>query len=103
MKNDYSHYLVVLFNSRWTNASGYKIFDKYIDCFIRDYDVSMYVKSSSGKGKSLGLREYHHDKPMGHESIIIGLTEAEYEKLENMSIEDIISYGKAMQSTLIEL
>ena len=89
----YNHYLVVLFNSRWTNASGYKIFDKYDECFYRDYDNSMYVIGSSRSGKYLELREYHHDKPMGHNSIIVGLTETEYEKLDKMGIQDIIDFG----------
>ena len=90
----YNHYLVVLFNSRWTGASGYKIFDNYMECFYRDYDNTMYVKGSSRSGKYLKLREYHHDKPMGHDSIIIGLTDREYEKLDNMNIDEIIDFGK---------
>ncbi len=89
----YDYYLVVLFNSRWTNASGYKIFNNYMECFYRDYDNTMYVKGSSRSGKYLKLREYHHDKPMGHDTIIIGLTEREYEKLSNMNIEEIIDFG----------
>ena len=89
----YNHYLVVLFNSRWTGASGYKIFNNYMDCFFRDYENSMYVKGSSRGGKYLKLREYHHDKPMGHDSIIIGLTDREYEKLYSMSIDKIIDFG----------
>lgn len=89
----YDYYLVVLFNSRWTNASGYKIFNDYMECFYRDYDNTMYVKGSSRSGKYLKLREYHHDKPMGHDTIIIGLTDREYEKLSNMNIEEIIDFG----------
>lgn len=89
----YKHYLVVLFNARWTNASGYKFFDNYTECFYRDYDNTMYVKGSSRSGKYLKLKEYHHDKPMGHDSIIIGLTDTEYEKLQDKNIDDIINYG----------
>lgn len=89
----YNHYLVVLFNARWTNASGYKFFDNYTECFYRDYDNTMYVKGSSRNGKYLKLKEYHHDKPMGHDSIIIGLTDTEYEKLQDKNIDDIINYG----------
>ena len=89
----YNHYLVVLFNSTWTNASGYKIFDKYDECFYRDYDNSMYVIGSSRSGKYLELREYHHDKPMGHNSIIIGLTDTEFEKLDRKGIQEIIDFG----------
>lgn len=89
----YNHYLVVLFNSRWNGASGYKVFNNYRECFYRDYEVSMYVVGGSKSGKYLQLREYHHDIPMGHNSIIIGLTESEYEKVENMSIDEVINFG----------
>ena len=67
--------------------------DDYMECFYRDYDNTMYVKGSSRSGKYLKLREYHHDKPMGHDSIIIGLTDREYEKLDNMNIDEIIDFG----------
>ena len=90
----YNHYLVVLFNSRWNGASAYKIFNNYMDCFYRDYDNTMYVKGSSRGGKYLKLREYHHDNPMGHDSIIIGLTDREYEKIDNMNIDQIIDFAK---------
>ena len=91
--NKYNHYLVVLFNSTWNNASGYKFFDKYDECFYRDYDNSMYVIGSSRSGKYLELKEYHHDKPMGHNSIIIGLTDTEFEKLDKKGIQEIIDFG----------
>ena len=90
----YNHYLVVLFNSTWTNASGYKFFDDYMECFYRDYDSIMYIFGSSRNGKYLELFEYHHDKPMGHSSIIIGLTDTEYEKLSKKGIDEIIDFGE---------
>ena len=91
--NKYNHYLVVLFNSTWNNASGYKFFDKYDECFYRDYDNTMKVIGSCRSGKYLELREYHHDKPMGHNSIIIGLTDTEFEKLDRKGIQEIIDFG----------
>lgn len=90
----YDHFLVVLFNSRWTGASGYKIFSNYIDCFVRDYDCTMYVVDSTPRGKCLLMRETHHDVPMGHSSIIIGLTNREYEKLQNMDFEKVINFAE---------
>ena len=99
----YNHYLVVLFNGHWTGASGYKIFDDYMECFYRDYGVNMYVKGSSRSGKYLKLREYHHDVPMGHDSIIIGLTDREYEKLDNMNIDEIIDFGAESLEKITEV
>ncbi len=90
----YDHYLVVLFGAKWNGASGYKIFNSYKECFCRDYDVSMYYKGSSSKGKVLSLKEYHHDCPMGHTSVIVGLTENEYQKLLYKDIDDIIQFGE---------
>lgn len=90
----YNHFLVVAFNSTWNGASGYKLCDNYIDCFYRSYDCCMYVVGSSKSGKYLELRESHHDVPCGHTTIIIGLTDKEYEKIENESVENVIDYGK---------
>lgn len=89
----YNHYLVVLFNCRWTNASGYKFFNNYKECFYRDYECSMYVIGSCKSGKYLELKEYHHDKPTGHNSVIIGLTDNEFYKLYGKDVETIINYG----------
>lgn len=89
----YKHFLVVLFNSTWNNASGYKIFDNYFDTFYRDYDTDMHYVGGTKGGKAITLIEYSHDKPTGYNSIIVGLTESEYNKLQNYDIEKIIEYG----------
>lgn len=99
----YDKFLVVLFNARWNGASGARIFDNYEDCFNRGYDCSMFVSGSSKTGKYLKLREYHHDVPMGHSSIIIGLTDREYQKLENKDIQSLINYANGCMDKIIEL
>lgn len=99
----YNKFLVVLFNSRWNGASGAKIFDSYEDCFKRGYDCSMFINGSSKTGKYLKLREYHHDVPMGHNSIIIGLTDREYQNLENKDIQSLIDYASGCMDKIIEL
>jgi hypothetical protein len=83
MNTTYNHYLVYLKNSTWNGLTGVKIVDSYKECFIRDYDTSMYYEKSSVNGKVLILREYSHDVPTGHDTIIIGLTEKEFEKMDN--------------------
>lgn len=35
-----------------------------------------------------------YDVPMGHDSLIIGLTDREYEKIDNMNIDQIIDFAK---------
>lgn len=97
----YNHYLVVGYNCTWNGASGYKICNDYKECFIRDYDVSMYVRGSSAKGKYLQLVEYSHDVPMGHTTLVIGLTEQEYQKITNANIDDILKFGTQIHNKII--
>lgn len=101
MKSDYNHYLVVLFNATWNNASGYAIKDDYMDCFYRDYDCSMSISGSSRNGKYLTLCESHHDKPFGHTTLIMGLTDREFEKLENMDVNEVIDFGREKLNKVI--
>lgn len=94
MNKRYNKYLVVAFNCTWSGASGYSLKEDYIDCFVRNYDSTMYVTGSSKNGKYLKLRESHHDVPCGHTTIVVGLTDKEYEKLEDKDVDYIINYGK---------
>lgn len=99
----YNRFLVVAFNCTWSGASGYSIKDNYIDCFVRNYDSTMYVVGSSKSGKYLEVRESHHDVPCGHKTIIVGLTDKEYEKLENKDVDYVINYGKDCLNKIIKL
>ena len=90
----YDYFLVVLFNATWNGASGYKIFKDYFNAFFRDYDNTMYYVGGTKGGKAITLREYSHDKPLGYNSAIVGLTEREYNKLSNCNIEKIIDFGR---------
>lgn len=98
---DYSKYLVVSTNCTWNNASGYKFCEKKIDTLLRDYDCSQYVVNGSKHGKTLLIKEYSHDVPMGHYTTIIGLTDKEYEKIENWKFNDIMNYANAMKIALL--
>ena len=95
LSKDYDSYLVVALNCRYNGASGYKIVYNKQDCFYRSYNCSQYVVNRTKKGKTLILKEFHHDKPMGHYTVIIGLTDSELEKLNNMSFENIINLAKS--------
>ena len=103
MNPNYNHYLVVLFNSTWNNASGCAIFNDYQKCFYRSYDCHMYVSGSSKNGKYLRLCESHHDKPCGHTTLIMGLTDREYEKIDRMDIDEVIDFGKSCLEKIIDL
>lgn len=99
----YNNYLVVAYNCTWNHASGFKFVKDYKDCFYRNYDVSQYVTGSSKGGKTLELKEYHHDVPMGHKVIIVGLTDSEYYDLEDKCFDDIDNYINKQLQNIIEL
>lgn len=99
----YNNYLVVAYNCTWNHASGFKFVKDYKDCFYRNYDVSQYVIGSSKGGKSLELKEYHHDVPMGHKVIIVGLTDSEYYDLKDKNFDDIDNYINKQLQNIIEL
>lgn len=97
----YNHYLIIAFNSKYNGSSGYKIVDNIVDVFYREYECSQYIKNISKGGKFLLLREYSHDVPMGHYTLVMGLTDIEYEKFNNMPIENIIEVGKNKVENMI--
>lgn len=99
----YNNYLVVAYNCTWNHASGFKFVKDYKDCFYRNYDVSQYVTGSSKGGKTLELKEYHHDVHMGHKVIIVGLTDSEYYDLEDKNFDDIDNYINKQLQNIIEL
>lgn len=98
---EYDHYLVVAYNSNWRGQTGYRFTDNIIDTVYRKYDVTQNILGGTNSRKSLLIMEYHHDVPMGHETIIIGLTEKEYEKLDCSSFEDIIEFADTKRDKII--
>lgn len=90
---DYDHYLIFVFSGNWLAQNGYKFADSKKDCFYRSYECSQRITGSNTNGKVLQLRESSHDVPMGHKTLIIGLTEKEYEKLEYADFEKIENFA----------
>ena len=97
---DYEHYLVFAFNCRWNGASGYNITDNKLDAFVRDYDVTQYLKRVTKGNKACLLREYHHDVPMGHDVVIVGLTDEEYQKLNTFDFEKVEKFATEFKMKL---
>lgn len=81
MIKDYDNYLIIAYSSNWLRQTGYKLESEKTDIFNRSYECSQYVVGGSVGGKVLKIREYHHDCPTGHDTVIIGLTDKEYEKI----------------------
>ena len=101
----FKHYLVCAYNSNWLKQTGYKIADSIEDAFYRDYNVSQYYRGGSSGGKSICITEYHHDVPMGHSTMIIGLTNKEYEKLSywDCDFETVIKFADEKSKSIIEI
>lgn len=96
----YDNYLVFAFNCRWNSTSGYMFKQDIFDCVVRDYDCSQYVWAISKNNKAMLLKEFYHDKPYGHSTVIIGLTDKEYAKLENADFFEIKNFAKKYLDTL---
>lgn len=102
---EYNHYLVCAYSCTWNGADGYKIADDIKDALIRDYDCSQYFVGGSRGGKSIVIREHSHDVPMGHSTIIIGLTDKEYEKLShwNVDFKTVFEFANRKSKSIIEI
>lgn len=90
---EYDNYLVVAYHSTWDNRTGYKIVDNIEDVFIRDYECNQYVQSWTNKKKAAIIKEFSHDVPIGHNTIVIGLTNREYDKIKNDYFEKVIGFA----------
>jgi hypothetical protein len=84
-----NYYLVYLKNSTWRNASGFCIVGDIERVLDRGYDCAVYLKDSVADGKVLVCKEYHHDKPLGHPSYVVALTDEECSSLKAMSKTDV--------------
>lgn len=101
---DYEHYLICAYHSNWLGQTGCKIEDNKYNIFQRGYDVSQYIVGASVKGKALLVNEFSHDVPMGHRTLIIGLTEKEYGKLMDIELdwEKAVEFSDKISETIIK-
>lgn len=89
---DAERYLVFAKNCTWNGGSGYNIVGEKEDALYRSYDSSIYPQKGSRGGKVLVCREYHHDVPTGHPTIVIALTDREYESVCRSSFEEVEAF-----------
>ena len=89
--NSHPHYLVFASGCRWNGASGYTFCEDIKDTVFRPYDVTLTLEE---QGEScIRCRESSHDVPMGSTTIIVGLTEDEYERLEDAEFDEIENFA----------
>ena len=87
------HYLVIACGCRWNGASGYMFTDEITKTCERSYDISLDLVEEGRN--AIKCRESSHDVPMGGTTYIIGLTEEEFELLEDKELDKLIEITEA--------
>lgn len=89
--NSHPHYLVFASGCRWNGASGYTFCEKITDTVKRPYEISLVLEE---QGEScIKCIESSHDVPTGSTTIIVGLTEEEYERLEDADFSEVEKFA----------
>ena len=89
--NSHPHYLVFASGCRWNGASGYTFCENITDTVKRNYEISL-VLEEQGES-SIKCIESSHDVPTGSTTIIVGLTEEEYERLEDAEFSEVEKFA----------
>lgn len=87
-------YLIFAKGCRWDGASGYRLVKNVDEAFSRNYEASISPVSVSAGGKTLVCRESSHDVPTGSETIVVALTEKEYDRLDYADFEEVARFAK---------
>ena len=98
---DSAKYLVFAYGCRWNGASGYKFADTFRSALARDYDVSLVAKAVSKGGKALYLSESSHDVPMGAPTVIVALTNREYDSLCQKDFDGVKAFADTYYTRLL--
>lgn len=101
----FNHYLVCMHHYDWCNGNKYVIYDSLAEAFRRNYDVTQYYVGGSSGGKSICICEHSHDVPMGHTTIIIGLTDKEYERFSywDVDFKTVFKFVDEISKKIIEI
>ena len=85
-----SHYLVFAKSCTWRGASGFKFCDNVNDTLFRNYDATFIFKKDIKNG--IEILESSHDVPTGSPTYIFGLTNKEFDKLEDAEFDTIEAF-----------
>ena len=89
----YPHYLVIALGGKWNRASGYMFTNEITKTCERSYAISLDLVEEGRN--AIKCRESSHDVPMGGTTYIIGLTEEEFELLEEKELDKLIKIAEA--------
>jgi len=89
----FPHYLVIACGCKYNGASGYMFTDEITKTCERSYDISLDLQEEGRN--AIKCRESSHDVPMGGKTYIIGLTEEEFELLEEKELDKLIEIAES--------
>ena len=90
---NHPQYLVIANNCRWNSETGYMFTDNLVKTVSRDYDITLTI-TEDGQD-AIKCRESSHDAPTGHTTYIVGLSNEEYEKLEEAELNELIKFAES--------
>lgn len=95
---NYPAYIIYAEGMSWNGASGYHLTEEYLDTSeatfvamrkLLDLEGSLYFQDFLNRGKVTHFRHSDHDWPTGKNLYLIGLTEAEYKKYNNLKYHGV--------------
>lgn len=89
-----SHYLVYAAGCRWNGADGYKLVHDMAGLVRRSYDATISPVAASKNGKVLICRESSHDVPMGSTTIMVALTDREYDRFKEADFASVRKWAE---------
>ena len=90
---NYPHYLVIAIHCKWNGASGWMFTNSRIKTVSRDYDISLIIEENGQD--AIKCRESSHDVPMGSTTYIVGLSNDDFDKLEDAELDELIKYAES--------
>ena len=90
---DAKHYLVFAYGCKWDGSNGYKISERRLNAVRRSYDAIITPIVGTPSGKTLVCRESSHDVPMGGTTVIVALTDKEYETLNDSFFSTVEAFA----------
>lgn len=90
---NYPHYIVIATHCKWNGASGWMFTDSLIKTVSRNYDISLIIEENGHD--AIKCKESSHDVPMGSTTYIVGLSNDDFDKLEDAELDELIKYAES--------
>lgn len=97
----HEQYLVFALGYGWRRRNAYRFKNSIEDALSVDYDNEFYIEGTTRGEKSILLKEYSHDNPMGCHWLVVGLTDREYDRLSNSEFAIIEKFAKEQMKKIV--